>query len=322
MAKRGTLNHRRTRRLARALGLPQYAAMGLMEAVWHVTAERTPRGDVGHMSDEDLAEEVLWERDPAELVAALLAAGVLETHPEYRLAVHGWSEHADNAIRHKLARAHQTFWDGRPPYKTKPAKEPLESGHDQTASDHDANGAEPDHIQPAENLPARASDQRPEPASRASDQPPTDYAPPGPPTPVENSEGSNGTNGARTWRVGDVLRDGREVLEVDENGPTVVRKLSRRDVDAALGRIVDVIAMVGPPADGAARAKIRERLRAGESEDQVKAPYWARLERMASDDAAEAQELDQAMRLLDGQARAPAAQAAPAPADGVGGAGE
>jgi len=115
MALRGALTHRKTRRLARILDIPLPYALGLVEALWAVCRDRTPRGDIGHLSNRDIADE-LWIEDPGpdELIDALVQAGWVDVHPVFRLVVHDWSEHADDATRKRLHRNRMTFADGMP----------------------------------------------------------------------------------------------------------------------------------------------------------------------------------------------------------------
>jgi hypothetical protein len=118
-------------------------------------------------------------------------------------------------------------------------------------------------------------------------------------TPVDNP--GNG-NGATTYAVGDRLTDGRRVLEVDEHGrPVVVERLphARSDPDAAVQRIVDIAAQVGHRFDRAGRRRLRERLLGGETEEQLRAPYERQLATLQREDVADADDLDQAMRLMD-----------------------
>lgn len=104
MALRGTLTHRKTRRLAKALGIMPCFALGILEALWHVTSEQTPAGDIGRMSNQDMADEMFYDGDADELVDALVLSGWLDVHPECRLAVHDWAQHADQATKRKVAR--------------------------------------------------------------------------------------------------------------------------------------------------------------------------------------------------------------------------
>lgn len=110
MALRGTLTHRKTRRLARLLGISPAFALGLAEALWHVTAEQAPNGAIGKMSDEDIAEEMFYDGDPAALVRALVTANFLDTDDEHRLIVHDWHLHSDDATDMKVARSGNPYY--------------------------------------------------------------------------------------------------------------------------------------------------------------------------------------------------------------------
>jgi hypothetical protein len=66
MALRGTLTHRKTRKLALALKIDA-CSLGILEALFHVTAECAPDGGIGKMTDADIAMEMFCDRDPAGL---------------------------------------------------------------------------------------------------------------------------------------------------------------------------------------------------------------------------------------------------------------
>jgi len=97
--KRGTPNHPKTRALAAALGLPQYAAVGILEALWHFAAAYARRGDVGRHSDAALAAAIDWREGPGTLVDALVSTGWLDRCRCHRLRIHDWPEHADQTVR-------------------------------------------------------------------------------------------------------------------------------------------------------------------------------------------------------------------------------
>lgn len=110
MALRGTLTHRKTRRLARLLNIPVPCALGVMEALWHVTGEQAPDGAIGRMSDDDIADEMFWDATSGEeLVNALIAAALVDVDDEHRLVVHDWHEHADRHVKRKLVRNGQAM---------------------------------------------------------------------------------------------------------------------------------------------------------------------------------------------------------------------
>jgi hypothetical protein len=86
MALRGTLTHRKNRRLAQLLSIDPPAALGHAEALFHVTAEQAPAGDIGRLSNVDIAMEMFSSLDPDVLVKALADAGWLDAHPEHRFS--------------------------------------------------------------------------------------------------------------------------------------------------------------------------------------------------------------------------------------------
>jgi hypothetical protein len=99
------MQHTKLRRLVRVLKVPQYAAVGILESLWHLTAREAELGDIGKLSDEDIADVIGWEGAPAELIAALVDSGWLDRSEEFRLSVHDWEEHADDATKLKIKRA-------------------------------------------------------------------------------------------------------------------------------------------------------------------------------------------------------------------------
>lgn len=109
--KRGCPDHPKTIAFARTLGVPRYAAVGLLEMLWHWTAKYAPRGDVGRFSDGQLAEAVSWTDDPAKLVSALVETRWLDAHNKHRLIIHDWQHHADDTTRKYLSRHGLSFID-------------------------------------------------------------------------------------------------------------------------------------------------------------------------------------------------------------------
>lgn len=108
--KRGTPDHPKTHRLARALGISRAQAVGHLELLWHWTAKFAPRGDVGRFQDVDIEQGAGWEGPEGQLVDSLEAEGWLDVHGEVRLVVHDWHEHADDAVKKALARKGLAFF--------------------------------------------------------------------------------------------------------------------------------------------------------------------------------------------------------------------
>jgi hypothetical protein len=113
--KRGAFNHSKMRLLMSRLKIPRYAAVGILESLWDLTANEAPRGDIGRLSDERIAMFLDWEGQPEALISGLHYAGWLDSHPEYRYLVHDWPEHCEDSVDARLFRMGQKFADGSEP---------------------------------------------------------------------------------------------------------------------------------------------------------------------------------------------------------------
>lgn len=124
--KRGTPRHPKVDDLAQRLGIPKYSAVGILELLWHFTAEFALAGDVGRFSDEVIARAVCWDdasmmlgssqdrtikkNDAASwLISCLVEAGWIDKCDCHRLRVHDWNEHADQTVERVLAKRGQRF---------------------------------------------------------------------------------------------------------------------------------------------------------------------------------------------------------------------
>lgn len=107
--KRGTPRHRKMRDLSKRLSIPLAHAVGIMEMIWHYAGQETPQGDIGIADDAEIAAAANWTGQPSELVQALIACKWLDEHPEHRLLVHDWPEHADNSVKKWLERNGKDF---------------------------------------------------------------------------------------------------------------------------------------------------------------------------------------------------------------------
>lgn len=114
--KRGTIEHPKTMMLSGLLEVERFAAVGILECLWHFTARYAPRGDVGKFSDQVIADAIGWRKDAKQFVQALIQSGWLDEDSECRLLIHDWSEHADDTVNKYLKRSKQRFFDGRKPY--------------------------------------------------------------------------------------------------------------------------------------------------------------------------------------------------------------
>lgn len=102
--KRGTPRHPKMRRLAKALDLPLSSAVGIMELLWHFTAEFALEGDVGRHTDQDIADAVGWEGDAEALVTALVDSGWVDRSDTHRLMIHDWLDHCEDWVKKRIKR--------------------------------------------------------------------------------------------------------------------------------------------------------------------------------------------------------------------------
>ena len=143
--KRGTIDHPKTAMLADSLGLELFGAVGLLECLFHFTAQYARRGDIGRYPDKIIAQRCFWTHEPETLIAALVKCRWLDDHPEHRLIVHDWHAHADNTVRTALKRNKEVFWNGEPPRRMRD-----EDGGDEveTPLQHGCNSVAPFQAKP------------------------------------------------------------------------------------------------------------------------------------------------------------------------------
>lgn len=94
--KRGTTAKIKFKRLQRRLDLTLYEARGLLDCLWDAAYDNAPAGDIGRLTNEDIATLVDWRGDADDLIAALIECGWLDEDPDkFRLVIHEWSEHCE-----------------------------------------------------------------------------------------------------------------------------------------------------------------------------------------------------------------------------------
>lgn len=96
--KRGTPRHPKTYALAEALDIPLYAAVGILEMLWHFAAQSTPRGDIGSLPASAIASGVEWKKKPIALLEALEKCHWLDRDENNRLVLHDWPQHCDQTV--------------------------------------------------------------------------------------------------------------------------------------------------------------------------------------------------------------------------------
>lgn len=136
--KEGTENSVKFKKLKRRLSLPEWQVIGLLEAIWKLTRNSAPEGDIGRFDNEDIAASIEYEDDPDELIRHLVECGWLDEDEEYRLIVHDWSEHVPTYLKGNFAKRQKLFADQDAKQRTKHgakegAKQPAKEGAKDTA---------------------------------------------------------------------------------------------------------------------------------------------------------------------------------------------
>ena len=111
--KKDTVSKLKFKRLQRQLKLPLWQAIGLLEALWHCTLTNAPDGDIGRMSDDDIAAAIEWEGDAMNLIHALVECNWLDRDDAFRLLVHDWSQHVPTYMKGAYERNGKLFADQR-----------------------------------------------------------------------------------------------------------------------------------------------------------------------------------------------------------------
>ena len=109
MALRAVPDHPKFARLKVLLRTNKSGALGYLEGLWHFCGRYTPTGALGKYSDGDIEAWLEWDGEEGALIAAYVKAGWVDVHPEHRLVVHDWHQHADDATRKAVSRAKAQF---------------------------------------------------------------------------------------------------------------------------------------------------------------------------------------------------------------------
>lgn len=110
--KRGTPNHPKVAELAESLGVCRAHAIGILELLFHFTAQYAPEGNIGKYSDRRIAAALDWrgkpnisiDKEAMRLIRALIDTGWIDSRSDHRLVTHDWQEHIDRATAQRLSR--------------------------------------------------------------------------------------------------------------------------------------------------------------------------------------------------------------------------
>jgi hypothetical protein len=129
MAKRNTLENPKTKRLARALGVVPGVALGLLETIWHWTADFRKHGGLTVNDFEDALDSGGWlimfsTRQVLDAMTSTEKECVwLDPLTDGRYYVHDWHDHCEDSINRALARDFLRFANGKLPNLSKLTKE-------------------------------------------------------------------------------------------------------------------------------------------------------------------------------------------------------
>lgn len=111
--KRGTPRHPKVADLCQRLNLELYEAVGILEMLWHFTAEYAPQGDIGKFDDRWIEASIGWKsvgrRRPGMLIQALIDTHWVDINLQSRLIVHDWGVHCDSIVKKHLSRLNLPF---------------------------------------------------------------------------------------------------------------------------------------------------------------------------------------------------------------------
>jgi len=164
--KVGTDSKLKFKKLKMRLRLALWEATGLLESIWAFASRDAQDGDIGKFSNEEIALSIEWERDPDDLIDAMVACGWFDKDPEFRLIIHDWSQHVPNWLKGNHKKHGKEFADviarrrgatkerPREPRKERPrdvAKEhPRETRCEAAQGSEDA-ATIPSHVIPSQN---------------------------------------------------------------------------------------------------------------------------------------------------------------------------
>lgn len=132
--KTGTETTWKFKALKSSLDLPAWQVKGLLESIWHLAAQHTPRGDIGRLTDKQIAISIEYAGDATAMVRALVECGFLDAHPQCRLVVHDWADHCPEFVRRRVMRSRMDWAvnDCAPDLSGQIPTNPDKSRHDAT----------------------------------------------------------------------------------------------------------------------------------------------------------------------------------------------
>lgn len=108
----GIGRHPKTRKLARRLGISIPTVIGHLHLFWWWAMDYAPDGNVTKFEPDDLADAMEWDKEPEQLLDALIDVGFIDQEDD-GLLIHDWFDYAgrllekreQNKIRKQRSRA-------------------------------------------------------------------------------------------------------------------------------------------------------------------------------------------------------------------------
>lgn len=106
--KRGIMDKPKFEWLCDELGWGPAYARGVLDCLFEIVGRECPRGDVGSMTDREIASAMKLEPDDrrriGEVIEKMIETGWLAPHDEHRLVLVDWADECPNFVRQQLKR--------------------------------------------------------------------------------------------------------------------------------------------------------------------------------------------------------------------------
>lgn len=102
--KANTIGILKFKRLRMQLGVSEPTLIGHLELLWQSAIRNAPQGDIGRLSNEEIAVECQWDGDPDSFIASLIECRWIDVCDENRLVIHDWEDHAPKYVKGNLTR--------------------------------------------------------------------------------------------------------------------------------------------------------------------------------------------------------------------------
>lgn len=96
------------KKLARILSISWPEAVGYLHYLWWWALDFAQDGDLSKYESGDIADAVLWQRDPEELMSALIDSGFVDKTRTGGLEIHDWFDYAGKLVEQRTIQREQS----------------------------------------------------------------------------------------------------------------------------------------------------------------------------------------------------------------------